>query len=91
MRGSRPGRRPRSPAIPSGPHTLDYLSELIVDFTPLGGDRYFGEDVAIVGGLGQFHGRAVMVIGHEKGYDTKSRLGTISAWPRPKAIARRCG
>ena len=56
---------------PERPHTCDYIRELIVDFTPLGGDRYFGEDLAIIGGLGQFHGRTVMILGHEKGADTQ--------------------
>jgi acetyl-CoA carboxylase carboxyl transferase subunit alpha len=56
------------------PHCLDYIDALIEDFTPLAGDRYFAEDAAIVGGLGTFRGRAVMVIGHEKGSDTESRI-----------------
>lgn len=59
---------------PERPHCLDYVSGLIEDFTPLAGDRYFGEDEAIVGGIGTFRGRSVMVIGHEKGSDTESRL-----------------
>lgn len=56
------------------PHALDYVGALIEDFTPLSGDRYFAEDAAIVGGLGTFRGRAVVVIGNEKGSDTESRL-----------------
>lgn len=57
------------------PHTLDYIEALIEDFTPLAGDRYYAEDAAIVGGMGRFRGRAVMVIGNEKGGpDTESRL-----------------
>src|SRR5215208_7771656 len=52
---------------PERPHCLDYVGALIEDFTPLAGDRYFAEDEAIVGGLGRFRGRSVMVIGHEKG------------------------
>jgi acetyl-CoA carboxylase carboxyl transferase subunit alpha len=56
------------------PHCLDYVRGLIEDFTPLAGDRYFAEDEAIVGGLGRFRGRSVMVIGHEKGSDTESRI-----------------
>ncbi|MGE0856846.1 MAG: carboxyl transferase domain-containing protein, partial [Hyphomicrobiaceae bacterium] len=59
---------------PERPHCLDYIRELIEDFTPLAGDRYFGEDAAIVGGLGTFRGRSVMVIGNEKGSDTQSRI-----------------
>ncbi len=59
---------------PERPHALDYVKALIEDFTPLAGDRYFGEDAAIVGGLGVFRGRSVMVIGNEKGSDTQSRI-----------------
>jgi len=56
------------------PHFSDYVAALIEDFTPLAGDRNYSEDRAIVGGLGRFRGRAVMVIGHEKGADTEGRL-----------------
>jgi acetyl-CoA carboxylase carboxyl transferase subunit alpha len=59
---------------PNRPHFSDYVRELIGEFTPLAGDRSFGDDNAIMGGLGRFRGRAVMVIGHEKGNDTKTRL-----------------
>jgi len=59
---------------PERPHFLDYVHALIQDFTPLSGDRCFADDKAILGGLGSFRGRSVMVIGHEKGNDTKSRL-----------------
>ncbi len=59
---------------PERPHCLNYIESLIDDFTPLAGDRYFGEDAAIVGGVGTFRGRSVMIIGHEKGSDTQSRI-----------------
>jgi acetyl-CoA carboxylase carboxyl transferase subunit alpha len=59
---------------PERPHFLDYVHTLIQDFTPLAGDRAYADDKAILGGLGNFRGRSVMVIGHEKGNDTKSRL-----------------
>ncbi|WP_326524675.1 acetyl-CoA carboxylase carboxyltransferase subunit alpha [Sphingomonas sp.] len=59
---------------PERPHLKDYLAGLIDDFMPLGGDRAFADDQAIIGGLGMFRGRKVMVIGHEKGDDTASRL-----------------
>lgn len=59
---------------PERPHCLDVVRSLIEDFTPLAGDRYFGDDAAIVGGMGRFRSRAVMVIGHEKGSDTESRI-----------------
>lgn len=56
------------------PHAVDYIDALIEDYTPLAGDRLFGEDAAIVGGLGRFRGRSVMVLGIEKGKDTESRV-----------------
>ncbi len=59
---------------PDRPHALAYLQALITDYTPLAGDRAFGEDAAVVGGLGRFGGRPVVVIGTEKGDDTESRV-----------------
>lgn len=59
---------------PSRPHFSDYVSRLITEFTPLAGDRLYGEDRAIIAGLGRFRGRSVAIIGHEKGSDTKTRL-----------------
>ncbi|MTJ81200.1 MAG: acetyl-CoA carboxylase carboxyltransferase subunit alpha [Telmatospirillum sp.] len=59
---------------PDRPHFCDYIGRLITDFTPLSGDRAFGDDQAIIGGLGRFQGQSVMVIGHEKGHDTESRV-----------------
>jgi acetyl-CoA carboxylase carboxyl transferase subunit alpha len=59
---------------PQRPHCLDYVAGLISDFTPLAGDRNFGEDEAIVGGFGRFRGASVCVIGQEKGSSTESRL-----------------
>ncbi|HTG39360.1 acetyl-CoA carboxylase carboxyltransferase subunit alpha [Sphingomonas sp.] len=59
---------------PERPHFKHYVAALIEDFMALGGDRAFADDAAIIGGLGRFRGRRVMVIGHEKGDDTASRL-----------------
>jgi acetyl-CoA carboxylase carboxyl transferase subunit alpha len=59
---------------PARPHFSDYCSQLIDEFTPLAGDRVFGEDRAVVAGLGRFRGRPVAIVGHEKGNDTKTRL-----------------
>ena len=59
---------------PERPHFNHYVAGLIDDFMPLGGDRAFADDQAILGGMGNFRGRSVMVIGHEKGDDTASRL-----------------
>src|SRR5690349_24707058 len=59
---------------PDRPHFKDYVAGIIRDFMPLAGDRAFADDQAILGGLGMLGGRKVMVIGHEKGDDTASRL-----------------
>ena len=59
---------------PERPHMSDYVGALIEDFTPLAGDRLFGEDLAVVGGLGRYHGYSVVVIGQEKGTDTDGRV-----------------
>ncbi len=59
---------------PERPHFGDYVDRLIDDFTPLAGDRNFGEDSAVIGGLGRFEGRTIMLIGTEKGNDTESRV-----------------
>lgn len=59
---------------PKRPHFRDYVAGLVDEFVPLSGDRAFSDDQAILGGLGRFDGRRVMVIGHEKGDDTASRI-----------------
>ena len=59
---------------PARPHFSDYVGQLIEDFTQLAGDRNFADDHAIIGGIGRFKGRSVMVIGQEKGSDTQSRM-----------------
>jgi acetyl-CoA carboxylase carboxyl transferase subunit alpha len=59
---------------PMRPHFRDYLTALIEDFTPLAGDRVFGEDEAIIGGFGRFRGRSVCILGQEKGSDTETRI-----------------
>jgi acetyl-CoA carboxylase carboxyl transferase subunit alpha len=59
---------------PDRPHATDYIAGLINDYTAMAGDRKFGEDKAIIGGLGRFEGEAVMVIGQERGRDTASNL-----------------
>ncbi|HUA54497.1 MAG TPA: acetyl-CoA carboxylase carboxyltransferase subunit alpha [Candidatus Sulfotelmatobacter sp.] len=73
---------------PARPHGLDYIRRLIDDFTPLAGDRSFGEDRAIVGGLGRFRGRAVAVIAHEKGNDTASRVQHNFGMARPEGYRK---
>lgn len=73
---------------PQRPHSLDYIGQLITDFTPLAGDRSFGEDPAIVGGFGRFCGDSVCVIGHEKGSDTESRLKHNFGMARPEGYRK---
>ena len=70
------------------PHFKDYVAALIEDFTPLAGDRKFGEDAAIVGGIGRLKGRSVMVIGHEKGSDTASRVKHNFGMGRPEGYRK---
>ena len=73
---------------PERPHALDYIKGLIQDFTPLAGDRCFGEDRAIVGGLGRFRGMSVMVIGNEKGSDTETRLRHNFGMAKPEGYRK---
>ena len=73
---------------PDRPHFADYVARLIEDFTPLAGDRNFAEDFAIVGGLGRFGHRSVMVIGQEKGNDTESRLKHNFGMARPEGYRK---
>ncbi|HEX8643663.1 MAG TPA: acetyl-CoA carboxylase carboxyltransferase subunit alpha [Allosphingosinicella sp.] len=73
---------------PERPHFKDYVAALIDDFVPLGGDRNFGDDQAIIGGLGRFRGRRLMVIGHEKGDDTASRLRHNFGMAKPEGYRK---
>jgi acetyl-CoA carboxylase carboxyl transferase subunit alpha len=73
---------------PQRPHCLDYIAALIADFTPLAGDRKYGEDPAIIGGFGRFKGESVCVIGHEKGSDTDSRLKHNFGMARPEGYRK---
>src|SRR3546814_9497640 len=73
---------------PERPHYKDYAAALIADFTPLAGDRNFGEDAAITGGLGRFRGRPVVVMGHEKGNDTTSRLRHNFGMAKPEGYRK---
>ena len=70
------------------PHFSDYVSELIEDFTPLAGDRLYAEDHAIIGGLGRFRGSSVMIMGHEKGSDTTSRVYHNFGMARPEGYRK---
>ena len=73
---------------PQRPHLFDYLEGLITDFVELKGDRQFGDDQAIVGGLGRFRDRPVVVMGHEKGHDTSSRLTHNFGMARPEGYRK---
>ncbi len=73
---------------PDRPHVSDYLANLIEDFTPLAGDRLFGEDRAIIGGLGRFRGYSVVVLGQEKGGDTNSRVAHNFGMARPEGYRK---
>lgn len=73
---------------PNRPHCLDYIAALIEDFTPLAGDRLFGEDRAVIGGLGRFRGRSVVVIGQEKGHDTESRVRHNFGMAKPEGYRK---
>jgi acetyl-CoA carboxylase carboxyl transferase subunit alpha len=73
---------------PQRPHCIDYVAALITDFVPLAGDRKHGEDEAIIGGFGRFHGESICVIGHEKGSDTDSRLKHNFGMARPEGYRK---
>jgi acetyl-CoA carboxylase carboxyl transferase subunit alpha len=73
---------------PERPHTSDFIKGLITDFTPLAGDRSFGEDRAILGGLGRFRGLSAVILGHEKGADTDSRVRHNFGMARPEGYRK---
>jgi acetyl-CoA carboxylase carboxyl transferase subunit alpha len=73
---------------PERPHAFDYIGGLLADFVPLAGDRAFAEDPAIVGGIGRFRGRSVLVLGTEKGGDTEGRLQRNFGMARPEGYRK---
>ena len=73
---------------PERPHCVDYITGLIADFVPLAGDRAFGEDSAVVGGIGRFRGRSIVVVGTEKGADTEGRLKHNFGMARPEGYRK---
>ncbi len=73
---------------PQRPYTLDYIEHLFTDFEELHGDRRYADDHAIVGGIGRLAGRPVMVIGHQKGRDTKAKLRRNFGMPRPEGYRK---
>jgi acetyl-CoA carboxylase carboxyl transferase subunit alpha len=73
---------------PQRPYTLDYVQHIFTDFEELHGDRAFADDHAIVGGLARFNGQSVMVIGHQKGRDTKEKILRNFGMPRPEGYRK---
>jgi len=73
---------------PQRPYTLDYIAALFTDFEELHGDRSFADDKAIVAGLARFNGQSVMVIGHQKGRDTKEKIFRNFGMPRPEGYRK---
>ncbi|MCF1708103.1 acetyl-CoA carboxylase carboxyltransferase subunit alpha [Tabrizicola sp. J26] len=73
---------------PDRPHCKDYIDGLFTEFTPLAGDRNFADDHAVMGGLARFNDQAVVVIGHEKGSDTKTRIERNFGMARPEGYRK---
>ena len=73
---------------PQRPYTLDYINEIFTDFHELHGDRSFADDAAIVGGMARFNGQACMIIGHQKGRDTKERSLRNFGMPKPEGYRK---
>ncbi len=73
---------------PQRPYTLDYLQHIFTDFEELHGDRSFADDQAIIGGLARFNGQSCMVIGHQKGRDTKEKIVRNFGMPRPEGYRK---
>ncbi len=73
---------------PQRPYTFDYIEHIFTDFVELHGDRAFADDLAIVGGLARFNGQSCMVIGHQKGRDTKEKIQRNFGMPRPEGYRK---
>ncbi len=83
-----PWQRVQVARHPERPHSSDYIEKLFSEFVPLSGDRKFGEDYAIMGGLATFEGMSLMLIGQEKGSDTESRLKRNFGMARPEGYRK---
>ncbi len=83
-----PWRKCQVARHPDRPHCQDYINALFSEFTPLAGDRNFADDLAVMGGLARFNDVPVMVIGHEKGNDTKSRIERNFGMARPEGYRK---
>lgn len=86
--GLTPWRKCQVARHPDRPHCKDYINALFTEYTPLAGDRNFADDHAIMGGLARLDGRSVVVIGHEKGNDTKSRIEHNFGMARPEGYRK---
>src|SRR5262249_40474797 len=86
--GLTPWQKTQVARHPQRPHCLDYVAELVTDFTPIAGDRKFGEDEAIIGGFGRFRGESICIIGQEKGATTESRLRHNFGMARPEGYRK---
>lgn len=73
---------------PQRPYTLDYIEHMFTDFEELHGDRSFADDNSIVGGLARFNGQSIMIIGHQKGHDTKEKIFRNFGMPRPEGYRK---
>lgn len=73
---------------PSRPYTLDYIAAICEEFVELAGDRAYADDAAIVGGIGRIDGRSVVIIGHQKGRDTKTKIRRNFGMPRPEGYRK---
>ena len=83
-----PWRKAQVARHPNRPHCKDYIDRLFTEYTPLAGDRNFADDHAVMGGLARLNGRPVMVIGHEKGQDTQSRIERNFGMARPEGYRK---
>ena len=83
-----PWRKCQIARHPDRPHCVDYIDALFTEFTPLAGDRNFADDHAVIGGLARFNDMPVVVIGHEKGNDTKSRIERNFGMARPEGYRK---
>jgi len=83
-----PWRKCQVARHPERPHCKDYVKKLFTEYTPLAGDRNFADDLAVMGGLARFNDQPVMVIGHEKGSDTKSRITHNFGMARPEGYRK---
>ena len=83
-----PWQKTRVARHPNRPHFSDYIGEIVDDFLPLSGDRAYSDDKAIIGGVGRIDGRSVVLIGHEKGTDAKSRVFHNFGMARPEGYRK---